>query len=409
MKKTIVIIFMVLALLMTSAVPVLALGNSFIFSAGWFDAVINQTVVDANLYNGTYENYKVIDNQYTYVENYFLRFDDNTVAGGLYNPLPFVYARYGYENDESRPRNGSTWISFTSPFNVKVAPNETIKFQIVMMCLDDVSSNDYNLSGTVRLNFDGGGYTSLTGSSLNKSYYPTSDIVQFNFNTSGTLSSITSKYKGETVLFDCSWTNTTNLDYVISSVTSSYSTNYTPNKIPITGYAYGFLAENNDNVVTLPDYVESYLSDISNNVIKQNSLTQDILTEIDALQIQLQQLIEAQSSAGSTTNNYYETITNMSPEEREKLDEITEKIEEAQEELEIITQSYDNVGDYELSKEQINDLGEEITGYLNSAIEDDTFKAYADLLFNSTAMLVPLLIFVFSLATVSYILFGKRG
>lgn len=409
MKKTIIIIFMVLALLMTSTVPALALGNDFTLTPAWYKAVLNNTHINANLRNGESLSFKPIDDSYTYVSQYFLNLD-GTLVGGIYEPRPFTYIEYGFENDRSSPRQtGIDWISFNSPMSVNVLKNQTFDFQIVMLCGDQLSSSYYNLSGTVRLNFSDGSYYSLSSPELNKLYYENAQAVSLSLNTSGVVTSIDAHYSGEAVVFNCSWLNNTSSDKTITSVTTSYSNAYTSSKLPITGFCFGFLSEAENNNVSLPSYVEENLINIGNTLSEQSDKLTDVLTELDEIQIQLNTLIESAGSSSSTTNNYYNTITEPTESDEERQEEILKQIAEAEEAIKVLEE---NEADLQKRFDDLSsDLGTvdaEIKNFQDAFLTDDSTKSFFEHLFNMGILSIILPV-VLGLATVSYVLFGKRG
>ena len=126
MKKSIFLFFMVLALLMTSTVPALALGNDYTLSPVWYNAVLDSTV-----FTGTYSSDNTsfrLNVPTENIVNSFLRVNNNLILGGISNPDIFVSYDWGEVTSLGGTTVGLNYLSFASPFDVVIEPGQTINF-----------------------------------------------------------------------------------------------------------------------------------------------------------------------------------------------------------------------------------------------------------------------------------------
>lgn len=147
---------------------------------------------------------------------------------------------------------------------------------------------------------------------------------------------------------------------------------------------------------------------ISNYLASQDEHLTSILRELDSINLQLQALIDSESSGNSIINNYYQSILEPSTEQLIKQEELTAAVEVAKEELEelkeIIETSVMPDSD-ELSSLTSSSGSQEM---IESSLNNETFHDIFTMFF-SYDFIVSMLFCSLTFATLGFILFGKRG
>ena len=410
MSKKLKILFSFCITLLITSCTVFALGNDYTFSKEWYDAVLSKT---QTLYNVT-QDAGASTEQYTITggvtSNYFVSTSAG-VVGGLTYPYDTSYVflkaktRYTLRNDA-----GYTYLSLTSPVNVTVKPGETVYFQSMLFVENagKYPSNEFKVPAFVHFNLADGTVLSLGSENVLVSYEKT-DLGSVILNSDGTaVTGFDTDESGWGTFVYVNWTNNSSDDVIISSYRSifapisSVSLRYIPN------YYYGFFATKSLNVA-LPDYVYDNLNGILNELKNQSTQLNDALYQLALLNLKIQELIDEQGNSSSVTNNYYETVTVPSSSDEERQAYIEELITKAEEKVEELNASIDKVDSTfnEITTSTITNVDTSIKQSIDEYLTDSSFTALMEGIF-SLDLVMTLLLGAFALATVGYILFGKR-
>ena len=407
MIKKIILFCMVLSLLMTSTISSFAMGNDYTLTPVWYDAVLDSTEVTASR-SGSQIITGNIESQY--IDNNYLQVNGDLVLGGLQNPDVFSNYFYGTSSGTFSPPTdeGVNNLTFFSPFNVELLPGQTINFTPAIFIKDNSASAQYNMSAACRITFSDGSYHQLNTNEIGRKYYSNADIVTIDLNTSGVPVGVDVVEHGELVILYCNFTNNTDSSLLISSFNVSLSSLYTYNGWNVLGFRYGFISTPSDTIVNLPSYVEDNLINISNKLASQDEHLKSILREFDEVQLQLQALIDSESSGNSIITNYYQSILEPTTEQLIKQEELTAAVEAAKEELEELKEIIETAvmpDSDELSSLTSSSSSQEIiASSLNNEVFNDAFS-----LFFSYDFIVNMLFCSLTFATLGFILFGKRG
>lgn len=404
MRKNRIICFMlVLSLLLSSSA--LALGTDYTLTPTWFYSVLRNSQVTRVLSNGDRVSSYIRSGDFEITSKYVM--GDGMILGSLpeindtSHLLSFVNA-YHYDQNASAKKS----LYIRSPFNVTVAPNETLNFQIMLFLVDSYSGDDiyqeYDTESSLSMTFSDGTGVNLS-SYFKKNYYSYAELGGVNRDYNGNVTGFTSEVQGEAVQLIVSWKNTLGHEVTVNNVdfyTLYNGTNY------FYKYYYGFLTESGVETV-LPDYVEENLANISHQLEIHTEQNYAVLEELAQIRIQLDALKEAMSSGSNTTNNYYQTITTPSESQTSKDEELNNLVTEAKKELEEMKEVIESV-----KTPTFEDISSATTSAstqvsIDNSLSNSTINGVLGKLFENTT-LVTMMLSCISIATVGYILYGKR-
>lgn len=429
MKKIIILFFVVLALLTTSSITAFALGNDFTFSPAWYDGVLNNSLFSYTKveYNGNTGNESIVsegsdleisDLHNAYILNSYVRLNGNLVGSNA-SPNKYVYFEYGDSyKGQVAPSEGFKVVEFDSPVSVTVEPNQTFNFQVLFLIKHHPSNSNYsgyeyeiNIRDIIRLiDKNDHIYTLSNSNETNKKeslYYKDVELGHLQYSSSSSIHGTwvtDNTYEGH--LINCSWTNNTDSSITLKSIHSRFNRLISTSWL-IPGFLYGFISQNSDNSVVLPSYVEENLIDIKNELLSQSSDFKTLLRELDDLQIQIDELIAAQSSSSSLINNYYQTITVPTEQQVIKQAELSQAVADAKHQLEEMKEVMTSVkvptAQDVFTATNSTQTQVSIDEALNNTDINNILKSLFD-----NSIIVTMLLSVISIATVGYILFGKR-
>lgn len=394
MRKNRIICFVVILSLLLSS-SALALGNDFTFSSQWFKSVVDSSLFECQNKSGSYDYYYV-NQTFNNVDSYFCNTSSGFI-GSFDNPSSYVFYYHYSSNGYTDIRYFDDSINITSPLGLTVRRGQTINLQS-MLFVQDSNIDLKNVS--VRFNLSNGTTIVNVPAKLSKD---SCDLGTITLNSNGVPTNFTTKYSGYGHFFDISWTNLTDEDVYIKSVRLHFDTDYT-----IYNFRYGFFAEGSRSEVVLPSYVEDNLSMISSELISVNDNLEEALDELEAIKSELLSIAEKLNQSGGTTNNYYQTITQATEEQVVKQEQLDELVATARSELEEMKETLNTV-----TVPTASDVASATTSQATKVSIDDALgnqdlnKIFSTLFQNST--ITTMLLMVVSIATVGYVLFGKRG
>lgn len=414
MSKKIKILFsFCLALLITSC-TVFALGNDFTFTESWYQAVVRNSSTQRRYTTNAGASSTIQDVTTNSVNVAHLKSDTYItypyVPSYVYTQSPQAYSVYdvGYTN-----------ILINSPLNITVAPGQSINLKAVFF-VPTVNYNSsvgdpkyenvtFNVPSASRLYLSDGSNILLGSDNVTKTVqndYVGSILLD---STASNVTGFDNDWYGTANILFITWTNDSDSDIIVKSITNTFvpaSMSGTYKYIP--GYFYGFVSSNNQ-VVELPSYVEDELAQIRNELENQSDDIKSMLQELDLMNIKLQQLVDNSNSSNSVTNNYYETVTVPSASDEERQAYIEELITKAEEKVEELNTTIDKVDSTfnEITTSTITNVDTTIKQSMDEYLTDSSFQALMEGIF-SLDLVMTLLIGAFALATVGYILFGKR-
>lgn len=395
MRKNRIICFVVILSLLLSS-SALALGNDFTFSKEWFSLVVfNSSFEYVN--NDSKYGYYVVGEKDLTITTKFCAFDDTGIVGNLDNPFPFVYYDSLFSYIPNTPNVDKTLV-FTSPLDVSVQRGQTLNLQSMLF---SNSYNNLNISvQRVRFNLsDGSTILNVPFSSD----FGSCSLGSVSLNSNGIFTGFQSEIDGAGNLVNITWTNNLDKDVKVRSVRVEFLINKN-----LSGFYYGFFANSFKESVTLPSYVEENLSTISSELMTVNDNFEEALNELEAIKSELASLAEKLNQSGSTTNNYYQTITQATEEQVVKQEQLDELVATARSELEEMKETLNTVTVPTSSDVSSATTSQATQISIDDSLSNATINGVLGKLFENTT-LVTMMLSCISIATVGYILYGKRG
>ena len=392
MKKYRIICIALLLSLLLSPLS-FALGNDFTFSGEWFTSVLLNTTVEY-FREGEYFYYKVKDWNNGYTDSLFCKVFDSGFIGSYDNPSQYIY----YDGLSERIDDQ---LNFISPLNVIVRKGQTFNIQSMMIAPNSYVP-DLSKKTVVRFNFSDGSVLMNVPTQI---LYTYASIGTVSLNSSGVVTGFDSEITGKANIFMTSWTNNTDSDVLLTSIT--YFISATSSE-PIRNFRFGYFADGAKESVVLPGYVEDNLSMISSNLIDINDDFDDALDELSQIKIELASIVEKLNQSGSTTNNYYQTITQATEEQIVKQEQLDELVATARSELEEMKEVIQTVTVPSASDVSSATTSQATQISIDDSLSNATINNVLGKLFENTT-LVTMMLSCISIATVGYILYGKRS
>lgn len=370
--KKIISVIIICMLLFSLSINTLAVGNTYTFTSSWFQLIFQNIVAYNNNTESTY-------NQFTGVMS---------VDGLLYN-------------SDSDYNNTVVWIkslnslkpgsySITIPLNITLGRGyDKLDLEFFTSYSNSVKinsatfmSNNSNISATVNsYDINSVSFGHLVFSS------PSSELGVFESDFSG---------YGQKINISYIKSNTSTNDMLIDSVTLNFT---------CVGSSFAIGVPCVDKLVTLPDYLYDAIYNIKYITRQIYSYFGQLNTYVLDIQSQLDEIIGKVGSSTEEQNNYYNTIINESPEQAEKLAALQAELEQAKQDLADFQEKF-NSYDPPVPDEVLPD--EEVTQItIDSLNNEDTSVVYG-LLFGNELFL-GILVMTLSIATIGYILYGKRA
>lgn len=400
MRKNRIICFMVILSLLLSS-SAFALGNDFTFSNDWYLAVVENSSYLLYPPSGSAISSVVRNDSSSWSDDGFVLFDGNVVgAEGSLDTIPntaspFVYFYKDISNIER--------MTFNSPLSVTVRNGQTLNINLLLLLTSNYSYDVVN--GTeVRFTLSNGSV--VTGVKSQK-VSASASIGSIELDYSGKYTGFDKEYSGTGNMIMASWTNNTGEDVVVSYITTKWTSQYIDRNFTSNIY-YGFFCESGGKSVVLPSYVEDNFSMISSSLINIDNDFDEALSELASIKAELIALADKLNQSGSTTNNYYQTITQATEEQIVKQEQLDELVATARSELEEMKEVIQSV-----TVPTASDVSSATTSQATQLSIDDALgnqdlnQIFSTLFQNST--ISTMLLMVVSIATVGYVLFGKRG
>lgn len=387
--KKIIVLLLSLSILISLAIPSYAAGVDYEYSSEWFTAILNNTSwrgldVDGTITRGTYSN----------SDTDFLSLNGKIFGYNSIGDEPYPVVINSFRGNDIRS------INSYFPLDITVLPNQSIELSIILLFTSAIENPD-DVFTSLGFTYNDVSY-SFSGSSVGYDNIVLGDLI---YNSSGDIiTGLEPNYSSNGKYITYTYTNNTSVSQHISSVNwlvRSPSNTETFNTI-----TFGFIA-NNTTAVVLPSYVENNLIQIGNELKKQTSYLDEITAILDILVEGMDSVGAAVGSISSSSSSYQDKVINPTPEDIEKEEEVSERIESEKQEQEEILATLDKVEDYNITKNQLDDISTEITTVLSSTKENkNLFDVFNDIFFGPFATIF--ITFVFTFATVSYVFFGKR-
>lgn len=404
MKKIISVIFLMLALLLSFSLNAFAIGNDWTFNSNYFSvAMANST----NYFGYTSDNGSVSK---VSTSEYRVRFNGVEITyplvGGIYKGT----ASNGSFNESYYVVD---YMSFNIPMVFTVPAGETVTFQFYIQGYVRGAYNPYvdieSVSAGLKLNSNNNTII-LSDIQYNKVSCD-SEIGKQVVDLTGQQTGFEVIEAGEGFLFTIKYNNNSSYDRKFKSfhfnVTLDNNTFYSANESDNQHFLYyGFFAEKESNTI-LPSYVEENLISIGNEIKTTNEKLQTLISQIEELQKQLEEIKNEMGGNSSTTNNYYNQIVNPSPEQTAKQQELQQMLDTAKEELAEMQKTMGTV-----TVPTASDISS-ATSYdtqvsIDNALNNEDVNGILSLFFDNS-LILTMLLSVISIATVGYVLHGKTG
>lgn len=402
MKKILFNIFLVSLLLITS-ISALAVSNVYTFSADW-----NKIVFDlATMSNSTSD----VDPSIVIAPGLSYKLSDSDDMISFGSDLLFVGSEYSGKSDSS--------FLVDIPVNLRITNEDTLTWSMWLLInttLSDASVSAFGITPE-------GTYVTIDVSAQS---YDFARLQTYSLNSFGGVESIETVYSGNTVQnlvlsYDNNATQTLERIQLVISTSAK-----------IDSFVVGALGS--QNLVSVPSDVYQLLLDISNKTGLTNSRILSMLTEIrniystlqsmqgtqsdmygvsaeisnqiDGLIEQLQDVISSLGNSADISTQINNYLTQPSAEQIAITEELTQLVSDAKNELSEIKQVLSTV----VVPTVDNIINSNPNGY-DSAIgvlsNDDT-STIMDSVFSSD-ILVNALVMVISIATLGFILYGKKA
>lgn len=375
MKKFLFILFLVL-LSLSLSFNTFALGNSYVFSDLWNSLVFSEA--------------KILRNNTTTVEGDLISSDGLVFTAGDVIDLGitgthFKGVKYGYSA-------GSTSLTVSLPVNISVANEQNLSWQLFFVTpdlwdTDTVQISAYGIHGNTT--------------------YPISTSVRFGTNLKlySPVYNSTGGVSGSTTVFSGNSCAMIDLSYTIATGTAIFDTiDITFNNLSSSSFVLGALGSL--DTVSLPSDVVSMIKDISNNTNLTNSRLLSLINEIREMQTTLEDLLGSIGSNSSTTNNYYNQILNPSEDHSNTIAKLEQDLASAKEELFEIQEVINSV-----PSPTYDDLASANSDGISSSlsiIQSDVSQELFTSIFSKLDFLTGMILSVLAIATLGYVLFGKK-
>lgn len=368
-KYTSVIVILILCF--TLSINSFAIGNTYTFTSSWTHAVLQNSLL---VNNSTDYSYTVKDGNIT-------------ADGILYNN--------SFDNDsfcvwlksDTSLKSGTT--SITIPLNLDMYTGvEYLELDFFIAYSNSVNFD----SATVRVG------SSNLSTTTTVTDYNSVDFGHMSFSSpNANIGSFVSDYSGKGKLINVRYLKTlSSTAQTIDSITLNFTNTASSFAIGIPCY---------NQVVTLPDsFYDAIYSIKIYERLNYNELVQ-INYKITELQGQIDQIIGKIGSTTEEQNNYYNTIINQSPEQAEKLAALQADLQQAKQELAEMQNVFNSYTPPVPAEVLPDEQATRLT--LDSINNKDSSSVYGFLFGND--IFLNLLVITVSVATIGYILYGKRA
>lgn len=402
-----VIIIMLVGVLSLTLIPANAIGNDWTFNSIWYQSVVNNAYTTGNneFFNSPFEGKltNLFSDKSIFVGHAIL--DGN----GVGSPLPTVSdsktvvafpaysSEVGYFKVDGVNEIGHKYYTYdiSFPFAVTIPAQSQMNFQFFQMF---GTLGSFIPNATVRLNFYNGEHAFISGNNKIVSTFKNSELGNFTVDGNGTVVDYNTYASGDITVYDCTYYNDTFDDVIVNSVSIYCETKGN-------GGYIGFFADNSDPVV-LPDYVETQLGNISSQLQDLYRYSQMSYNQLFSLTQTLHRIETLIGQENNTVNQYYETIIKPSEEQIIKQEELDKKVEEAQAQLSEIQSILEK--EPTVSYNDIQSVTSQADISIDEALNNADTKKFLELIFNNS-LISTMLVAVIALATVGYVLFGKKG
>lgn len=400
-----IIIFMLVGVLSLTLIPAYALGNDWTFTPLWYDAVLSNAYVvisngvdrsrEGRLLNlfspSTVQSYSLVINDV--VQNY--PFEDNNYIGAA---ISFNGYRYSIYDDIERL--GCNIYDITFPFNVRLEENQTLNFRFFQIFEDE----SFFPSSTIRLTTAGGQRIYLSGEQVQITKYDSGALGRWQLNEYGSPTSFETEYAGNLILYNVSYTYVPEVDLDRPQGIDIASLSiYTKTEGEVGNF--GFIADNPE-YIALPSYVEENLVEINNTTAHISEDVKKQISQLNEIYSKLFEINANMNKNNSAATQYYQTIITPSQEQIVKQEELAQKVEEAKEQLAEIQSIIEK--EPTVSYDDIESVTSQADISIDEALNNEDTKKFLELLFNNS-LISTMLVAVIALATVGYVLFGKKG
>lgn len=388
---TIIVILSLLSINVFSA----NLSDDFVFTSYWWNEVLNNTVITMS-----YDGVNNIASQINSCSwNYTLSVNE---SGTIVNyPWSYAFMASRYSNIGNNKLNN--YMNVSIPLNLYVKAGESLSFDFVVFYNFNISDYMENIK-----DID----IKATHIYANGSYYDSFNVdyeviensrISINNDTGAT-----DKYFGSIVVYHINFTSTEDL-LINRFLLRTYNQFI---RVPTNMYYGVFNGDEVDSVVGSEKYIPSNelkeLQNISSELLTLNNQLNTLTSQMTSIQEQLQSIYEKLGVESSTTNNYYQTITNASQEDKDKIEELQNQLATTEEQLKEVTEKLSLTEEIFPDEEVLENIQQNTI----SSITDYTSGAEVSSIMNiffGNEFIMTLLVMSFGLATVSFILYGKKG
>lgn len=399
-----IMIFMLVGVLSLTLIPAYALGNDWTFTPLWYEAVIKNSYAIVSNGEGLSREGSLVNlfpknelNTYTLILGDSVL--DNSLIEYEYDSPAIVYP---FNTDFSL--NGDwedcNYYDITFPLNVRVEEGQTLNIHFFEMF-----NNTSQFSPTsIRLTTASGERIYLTGSQIQKSKYDDAGLGTWTLNQSGQPIDFEKKYSGNLSLYNISYTYIPSVDLDRPQGIDIKSISVYINTNGWGGY-FGFIPDNPE-YIALPSYVEENLVEINNTTAQISDDVKEQISQLNEIYSKLFEINANMNKNNSVATQYYQTIITPSQEQIVKQEELAQKVEEAKEQLAEIQSIIEK--EPAVSYDDIESVTSQADISIDEALNNEDTKKFLELLFNNS-LISTMLVAVIALATVGYVLFGKKG
>lgn len=394
MKKIIYPILM-LALLLSLSLSAVALGNSYTFTTSWWQAVFNNIV----FYDGSTRS---VEPQEGYAQVDGITFDP-----GIDYENRFIW----FERIAS-----SSTISITIPLNVELPLGyDSLNLTFLLSSMKNITINSVALS--------------VGGSSVTPEYTYTTSDVDFGYLTySGSNTIFTPVYSGSGGRLDIDYIkNISSKAQTIDSLTINLTMSASSGSIALGAFG-------STNTVVLPDAVYDSLYNIKVYVQQLYSRMGTLIEEVRDIQTQLDDVLQelalnnitsedangylldimskldelasAIGQSGSYSLQLSQYLQQPNEDQQQATEELKSLVQDAKDELAEIKETLTSVTVPTMS--DIEEVNSDINVTIDEALQSEELTTVLGSIFEQSTVISMMLI-VISLATVGYVMFGKRA
>lgn len=390
MKKIYRVVITIIVILSLLSLNVLSanLSDDYVFTQYWWNEVITNSVLS---YSNDNTNYITVNkNQITTDWSYGIRYNEMN-GENLYQ---YLSSRWNGAN------SGTMYYQINLPFNISMKKDESFSFDLVV---------GYELSQGQSITSRNIYTYSLYGSN---SFFDTlnvsSELIDNCYLGEYGSASVTKEFFDQCIIYHISYTaqqdinlNRISLRFGIFGVrptNMTYGVVYSEYVSPDTIIGSTYIPS--DELKELQNIGE----ELYNMGLQLNTLNSQLIS----IQQQIQQIYDRIGVENSTTNNYYQTITNASQEDKDKIEELQNQLATTEEQLKEVTEKLSLTEDSFPDEEVLDNIQQNTI----SSITDYTSGAEVSSIMNiffGNEFIMTLLVMSFGLATVSFILYGKKG